>query len=148
MTPPVDSQARRRPVWEPYRKWPVFNRFNKTGIGKSIMGRQIVCLIAAACCACAGTAIGQAKQPPASQVQLKTLPPAPAFTEGMMVVDRSGAQIGRVKSLVETQYGALIIVEIDGKLVGVPRSTLLLQNEKILSSQTKDEILRAAGAPR
>jgi hypothetical protein len=63
-------------------------------------------------------------------------------------VDRTGAAIGRIKTLTESDKGPVVVIEIDRKLVSVPQSSLKLQGEVAVSSQTKAQILAAAGAPR
>ena len=75
-------------------------------------------------------------------------PPPPAFEPGMPVVDNRGAVIGRFKSLAESDAGAMAIIEIDGKLVGTPQSSLTLEGDRIRSARSKSEIVAAAGAPR
>lgn len=72
---------------------------------------------------------------------------APAFKPGMEVVDRAGSRIGVIQSLTETPGGPNVVVEIDGKLVGVKPSSLTLRNETAVSAQTKAQIMRSAGAP-
>jgi hypothetical protein len=74
-------------------------------------------------------------------------PPAPAFKPGMVVVDRTGARVGVVKTITETPGGLNVVIEIEGKLVGVLDSTLQLRGESAASSQTRAEILAMAGAP-
>ncbi|MGI9168880.1 MAG: hypothetical protein ACR2FH_01710 [Caulobacteraceae bacterium] len=74
--------------------------------------------------------------------------PAPHFKVGAMVTDRTGARLGPIQSLAEAARGAMIVIEIDGKLVSVPQSTLKAKGGGAVSSQTKAEILAAAGAPR
>ena len=74
-------------------------------------------------------------------------PPAPAFKTGMVVIDRAGARIGVIQALTETPGGLNVVVEIDGKLVGVPPARLELRGETVVSSQTKAQILASAGAP-
>jgi hypothetical protein len=66
----------------------------------------------------------------------------------MVVSDRTGARVGVVKTVAETPGGLNVVVEIEGKLVGVLPSTLQLRGESVVSSQTRDEILASAGAPR
>jgi len=85
---------------------------------------------------------------PMNPVGADTKPPAPAFKPGMVVVDRTGARLGIVKTIAETPGGLNVVVEIDGKLVGVLASTLQLRGESAASSQTRDEIFTMAGAPR
>jgi hypothetical protein len=90
-------------------------------------------------------------QPPAPAVAPAegpvTKPPAPAFKPGMTVIDRSGAGIGVIQAVAETPGGLNVVVEIDGKLVGVLPSRLELRGETAVSSQTKAQILASAGAP-
>jgi hypothetical protein len=87
------------------------------------------------------TAIG----PPGSDAA----PPAPAVKPGMPVIDRSGAQVGVVQTVAEARQGGLsVVAKIDGKLIGLDASTLQLRDEGVISSQTKPEMLAAAGAPR
>jgi hypothetical protein len=85
--------------------------------------------------------------PPAAAAPVPKAP-APGFKPGMRVLDRSGAQIGRVQTVTETPGGLNVVVEIDGKLVGVPPTTLELRGETVASSQSKAEMLANAGAPR
>lgn len=73
-------------------------------------------------------------------------PAAPAFKPGMVVRDRSGARLGVIQTITETPGGLNVVIEIDGKLVGVPPSTLRLRGETVVSAQTRAEILMAAGA--
>jgi len=74
--------------------------------------------------------------------------PAPAFKAGDPVTDATGAVVGPIATLTESPNGAIVVISIDSKLVGVPQSTLKLQGEKVVSSQTKAQMLAAAGAPR
>jgi hypothetical protein len=66
----------------------------------------------------------------------------------MPVVDRMGASIGTVQSVTETPGGPNVVLTVDGKLVGVAPRTLRLQDQTVVSSQTKAQILAAAGASR
>jgi hypothetical protein len=52
-----------------------------------------------------------------------------------------------VKTVAETTAGLNVVIEIDGKLVGVSPSTLQLRGNAVVSRQTKAEILATAGAP-
>lgn len=91
--------------------------------------------------AASSTAVG----PPGS----KPAPPAPAFPPGAPVIDRAGVQVGVVQSAAETREGDInVVVKIDGKLVGLPPATLRLNGDRVASSQTKEEMLASAGAPR
>ena len=74
------------------------------------------------------------------------MPRAPVFRPGTVVSDRTGARVGVVESLAETRSGLNVVIEIDGKLIGVPPSTLLLRNHSAVSLQTREEILSTAGA--
>jgi hypothetical protein len=80
---------------------------------------------------------------PASSVT----PPAPAFKAGDPVADRTGAVVGDIQALVESPAGPMVVVRIDGKMVSLTQSTLKMDGERIVSSQTKDQMLAAAGAP-
>jgi hypothetical protein len=42
----------------------------------------------------------------------------------------------------------VVVISIDAKMVGVPQSTLKLEGDRVVSSQTKAQMLAAAGAPR
>jgi hypothetical protein len=76
-------------------------------------------------------------------------PAAPAFKPGMAVLDRTGAQVGLIETVAETPGGLNVVVKIDGKLVGLAPATLKLrEGGGAVSSQTKQEMLAAAGAPR
>jgi len=67
--------------------------------------------------------------------------PAPPFAPGMTVIDRTGAPVGTVESLAESTQGPRVVLEVDGKLVAVPQSTLRF-GRAIVSSETKAQILR------
>lgn len=73
-------------------------------------------------------------------------PPAPAFKSGDAVADSAGAALGAVQALVESPAGPMVVVNIDGKLVSLPQATLKMQGNAIVSTQTKAQILAAAGA--
>lgn len=73
-------------------------------------------------------------------------PPPPAFQAGLPVVDRDGEGVGAVQSLTEGPDGPLVIVEIDGKLVGLRQATLRLAEGRAVSSQSRAEMLADAGA--
>jgi hypothetical protein len=75
-------------------------------------------------------------------------PAAPAFKFGAMVTDRTGRPLGAIESLAESERGAMIVIKIDDKLVSVPQSTLKLNGERVVSSQSKAEIMAAANVPR
>lgn len=77
-----------------------------------------------------------------------TAPPAPAIEAGSVVYDRSGLDAGVVQSLVETPAGPMIVARIDGKLISLPQKTLTLRDGRLVSDQTKDQMMDAAGAPR
>ena len=85
---------------------------------------------------------------PTGPIGTAAKPPAPAFKPGMVVSDRTGARVGVVKTVTETPGGLNVVIEIDGKLVGALSSTLQLRGDSVVSTQTRDEILRTAGAPR
>jgi hypothetical protein len=74
--------------------------------------------------------------------------PAPAFKAGDPVTDAAGSVVGPIATLTESDRGAIVVISIDSKLVGVPQSTLKLVGDKVVSSQTKAQMLAAAGAPR
>ena len=86
-----------------------------------------------------------AATPPASVVEK---PPAPAFKANMSVLDRTGADVGRIETLAESAARAMVVINIDGKLVSVPQDTLTLDGQVVRSRQSKAEMLAAAGAPR
>lgn len=96
------------------------------------------------------TAVGAvwAQQPTSPSTTAVTAPPAPAFKVGAVVTDRTGARLGPIQSVTEADRGPMVIIEIDGKLISVPQSTLTLKDEGAVSSQTKAEIVTAAGARR
>lgn len=73
--------------------------------------------------------------------------PAPAFKAGDPVTDASGAVVGPIATLTESPRGAIVVISIDSKLVGVPQATLKLRGDKVVSSQTKAQMLAAAAAP-
>jgi hypothetical protein len=97
----------------------------------------------------AGSAWAQVSSSPSSPSGA-VLAPAPAFKAGAMVVDRNGVRLGPVESLAETGATAvaMVVIKIDGKLVSVPQSTLAPKGANVVSTQSKAEILAAAGAPR
>lgn len=73
--------------------------------------------------------------------------PAPAFRAGAKVSDSSGAQIGVIQSIAEASTGAMVVLNVDGKLVSVPQGTLSPFGDNVKSSQTKAEILAAVPKP-
>jgi hypothetical protein len=89
-------------------------------------------------------------QPPASAIGppgAEPAPPVPAVKAGMPVSDSSGARVGVVETVAETSSGGLdVVAKIDGKLVGLSSSTLQLRSGRVISSQTKHEMLASAGA--
>ena len=84
--------------------------------------------------------------PPVGAAPTSVTPPAPAFHAGDTVSDRNGAVVGEVQTLTETPAGPMVVVRIDGKLVTLPQATLRMEGERIVSAQTKAQILAAAGA--
>jgi hypothetical protein len=74
-------------------------------------------------------------------------PAAPAFKVGAIVTDRTGARLGPIQRLTEAPRGPMVVIAMDGKLVSIPQSTLTPKGEAVVSSQTKAEIVAAAGAP-
>ena len=86
-------------------------------------------------------------EPPAGAATSTLTPPAPAFKAGAAVSDSTGATVGTVASVIEGESGLLVVVKIDGKLVSVPQETLTLAGERAVSSQTRSQMLAAAGAP-
>lgn len=77
----------------------------------------------------------------------RTVPLAPDIKPGAPVLDRAGANVGRVQSVAESASGGMnVIVKIDGKLVGLDASTLQVRGDHVASSQSKSEMLAAAGA--
>lgn len=108
----------------------------------------LVWIVSGLCAASSSTVLAQpaptALGPPGSHAA----PPAPAIKPGMPVSDRSGAQVGLVETVAETPRGGLnVVVKIDGKLVGLAAATLALHESRVVSSQTKREMLASAGAP-
>jgi hypothetical protein len=73
--------------------------------------------------------------------------PAPAFRAGAKVSDSTGADIGVIQSIAEASTGAMIVLQVDGKLVSVPQGTLSPFGENVKSSQTKAQILAATPKP-
>jgi hypothetical protein len=57
----------------------------------------------------------------------------------MTVLDRTGMPVGKVQSLAASTAGPLVVVEIDGRLVGLPQQTLQRQIV-IVSTQTRAEM--------
>ncbi len=95
----------------------------------------------------------QAQPPPAPTMSTPAgapapKPPLPPVKPGMAVFDRTGARIGAVQTLAETDAGPNVVIAIDGKLVGAPVSTLTFREDRVVSSQTKAQLLASAGAPR
>jgi hypothetical protein len=86
--------------------------------------------------------------PPAAGAAPSTVTPAaPAFKAGDGVTDRDGNAVGAVQTLTETPAGPMVVVRIDGKMVSLPQATLKIEGNTIVSSQTKAQMLAAAGAP-
>ena len=42
----------------------------------------------------------------------------------------------------------MVVAQIDGKLISLPQSTLKMDGNRVVSSQTLAQMLDAAGAPR
>lgn len=109
-----------------------------------------VLAIAAASFACAPEARTSGDDLPADPpgaAAVTPAPPPPAFKAGTAVSDSTGATVGTVASVVEGERGLMVVVDIDGKLVSVPQETLTLAGERAVSSQTRSQMLAAAGAP-
>jgi hypothetical protein len=98
------------------------------------------------------TVAAQPANPPPARVlpnaPVREAPPAPAFKAGDPVIDSAGQVVGPIKTVTEGVNGALVVIEIDSKLVGVPQSTLKMDGARVVSSQTKAQMLAAADAPR
>lgn len=75
-------------------------------------------------------------------------PPAPDIHPGMPVIDASGSQIGEVQTATDTPRGLEVVVKVDGKLVGAPLPTLKVADGRVVSSQTKEQLLASSGAAR
>ena len=85
--------------------------------------------------------------PPAAGAAVSSVSPAaPAFKAGDPVFDSRGTFVGDIHALVESPAGPLVVVRIDGKMVSLSQATLEMNGERIASSQTKDQMLAAAGA--
>lgn len=112
------------------------------------MSRISACLTTAAALAAANGAGAQPAVPNSTALApVVTAPPAPAFKVGAVVTDRTGVRLGPIQSITESPRGLVVVIEIDGKLIGVPQSTLTLRDDGAVSSQTKAQIIAAAGAP-
>jgi hypothetical protein len=102
--------------------------------------------------ALAGASQAQCQAPPAEQspqpppASASALP-APAIKAGDTLTDRDGVAVGDVQALVESPAGPLVVVRIDGKMVSLAQSTLRMEGDRIVSAQTRDQMLAAAGAP-
>lgn len=97
----------------------------------------------------ASFAIAQAQPaPPAQPSAPRPAAPAPAIQAGETVFDRTGQAVGAVQGLVETPAGAMVVAQVDGKLISLPQSTLRVEGRRVVSAQTKAQMLAAAGAPR
>ncbi len=57
-------------------------------------------------------------------------------------------RLGPIQTVVDSNRGPMVVIEIDGKLISTPQSSLTLKGEGAVSSQTKAQIIAAAGAPR
>jgi len=75
-------------------------------------------------------------------------PPAPGFQAGDRVFDSNGEDLGPIQTLAETPVGPMVVVQIDGKLVSLPQTSLRMDGSTISSDQTKAQILAAADAPQ
>lgn len=85
--------------------------------------------------------------PPTAAPPATTGEPAPAFRAGAKVTDATGADIGVIQSIAEASTGAMVVLQVDGKLVSVPQGTLSPFGENVKSSQTKAQILAATPKP-
>lgn len=70
------------------------------------------------------------------------------LTPGMAVFDRLGQRVGYFQTLARSALGSMAVLQIDGKAVSVPRHTLRVSRDRVLSDQSKSEILAAADVPR
>jgi hypothetical protein len=64
------------------------------------------------------------------------------------VFDQNGAKVGVVEAMAPSPSGLSVVLLIDGKLVSVAASKLHRVGPRIISTETKTEILSRAGAPR
>jgi hypothetical protein len=110
------------------------------------MSAHNVCLLIAGMIGIASAApcqpVGSASTRP------KVVTSVTALKKGAAVTDRTGALLGPIQALSDGPGGAMVVIEIDGKLVSVPAATLTAKGAfAAMSSQTKSEIVAAAGAP-
>lgn len=86
--------------------------------------------------------------PTSGEAVTSTTPPAPAIQAGAPVLDRDGVRVGAVQTLVESPAGPMVVARIDGKLITLPQAGLKLDGANVVSTQTKAQMLGAAGAPQ
>lgn len=103
-------------------------------------------LVAAVTFALLATAEPTPAPPDVNLPDVKVAPAAPALAVDSVVTDRTGAVLGPIVSMGGTGAEVLVIIKIDGKLVGVPAPTLKQNGAATVSSQSKAEILKAANA--
>jgi hypothetical protein len=112
--------------------------------------RQIVVtslIVAAACWPGLLLAQPAASVPgPSAAAVTEPNPQAPPFKPDMVVVDRTGARVGVVVSVTDSASGPNVVLRVDGKLVAVAPTTLKLQDQTVISSQSKAEMLASVGA--
>ncbi|HTI67957.1 MAG TPA: hypothetical protein VL460_10485 [Caulobacteraceae bacterium] len=117
------------------------------------MSRKVISILGAAALAALGLPTARAAPipptPASPAASAAPAPPAPAFSAGSTVVDSQGVVLGSIEGLAQGQGDEMVVVvKIDGKLVSIPESTLRLAGGGAVSSQTKAQILAAAGAQR
>ena len=114
------------------------------------MIRALIC--GSALALAAGFAV-QAQEPaskPADPPDASASAAAPAkLKTGMMVKDSAGATVGKIASVGDaSDASAKVALEVDGKTVDVPASTLSIKGGSAVSTQTKAEIKAAESKPK
>jgi hypothetical protein len=71
-------------------------------------------------------------------------PAVPPLKTGTPVKDAQGQVIGTVASTSDAAGGPMAVLNIDGKPIVVPRSTLVASGPTVVSTQTKAQILDSA----
>ena len=67
------------------------------------------------------------------------------LAQGMPVVDLTGAAVGVITAIADSDRGPMVVVKADGRLISLPQASLTLDGAVVRSSQTRAQILAAAG---
>ena len=90
--------------------------------------------------------VSHAASQPSSAIAVAPHTAPHPLMQGTPVYDKSGLRVGVVAAVADSDRGSMVVVKVDGKLVSVPQSSLVLDGNVARSAQTKAEMLAAATA--